>query len=459
MPTAASLGPISPFHFGDEQVIKGIPQEFVDRMVLVGGSTGHLRCTNPHGSGNYLCFYDREYYKWIALGMLREAGADILFHASVIGPLQEGAAVRGVSYLTKSGVEEVACSVVVDATGDGDIAARAGAEVVLGRESDGMLQPGTLMFDMGKVDVGALKRYMDSQRDEFEWTSECVALRPFSKELVQQHFVGQGFSGLVRHARSTGELYLGRDSILFLTTLHAGVVHFNSTRITGLDGTSGRSFSEGEEEGRHQVMSLVEFLKRYIPGMENAYLAATGTQIGVRETRHIVGEYVLSGDDVVRGAKFPDVVARGYFPIDIHSPSGAGGYGAGSVWTVPEDSYDIPLRCLIPKELDGLVVAGRSISATHEAHGSLRTQGGVMAIGQAAGTVAGLASLAGVEPRVIAAEEVQRVLVSQGASLWRDGAVAAAEARAAESATRAAVASGAITGLHFGRPGSRAPRL
>lgn len=462
MPTAASLGPISPFHFGDEQVVEGIPQEFVDRLVEAGGSTGHMKCTNPHGSGSYLCFYDHQIYKWVALEMILEAGVTPLFHTFLADAIVEDGRVTGIVVVNKSGYQTYRAKVVVDASGDGDVAARAGAAFVLGREEDASVQPITLMFDMGHVDARAVKKYMDTHLDDFEWASECVAMRPLPERLRHDYFVAQGFKAAITEAREKQELYLGRDTILFLTTVHPGVFHFNSTRVVNINGTRVEDLTRGEIDARRQVMSLSEFLIKRIPGFQNAYLQNTGIQVGVRESRHVLGEYVLTGEEVQSGAKHPDVVARGYFPIDIHNLKGASGYYPGQgVWMDLDDSYDIPYRCLVPRDLDGLLIAGRAISATHEAHGSFRTQGGVMAIGQAAGTAAGLSSLAEIQPRELDVKTLQDRLLQDGASLYRDPKKAKRQYEQAQAAVEQALADGTITGLYMNDPHASAyrPRL
>lgn len=462
MATAASLGPISPFHFGDEQVIEGIPQEFIDRLVEAGGSTGHMKCTNPHGSGSYLCFYDHQFYKWVALQMVLEAGVTPLFHSFVGDVIVKDNRVTGVVAVNKSGYQIFRAKVVVDASGDGDVAARAGVPFIKGREGDGKLQPVTMMFDMGNVDASALKRYMDTHLEDFEWASECVAIRPIPERLRHEYFVAQGFKDMISEARKRNEVYLGRDTILFLTTVHYGVFHFNSTRVVNIDGTRAEELTRGEIDARRQVMSLSDFLIRRIPGFQNAYLQNTGIQIGVRESRHILGEYVLTGEDVRGGVKQPDVVARGYFPIDIHDVKGAGGYSPGQgAWIELDDSYDIPYRCLIPRDFDGLLIAGRAISATHEAHGSFRTQGGVMAIGQAAGTAAGLSALSGVQPRELEVKTLQDRLLQDGACLRRDLEKVKHQVERAQAAVSQALADGSITGLYMSDLGvpTRKPRL
>ena len=467
MATSAALGPISPFHFGDEQVITGIPQEFVDRMMDLGGSTGHLRTTNPHGSGAYLCFYDREAYKWSALTLALEAGVTPLFHSFVSGVELDGDKLTGIQVTNKSGTQLYEAKVVVDATGDGDVAALAGAEFVMGRGGDDRAaQPSTMMFDMAGVDTAEVKKYMDEHPEDFEWASEMVAVRPYKGTLPADHFVGQGFKKMVKDGLDSGELYLGRDTVLFLTTTHPGVLHFNSTRIAGVDGTDAESLTLGEIDGRKQVMSLSEFLIKHMPGMQNARLIATGTQIGIRESRHILGEYVLNGDDVLHGVKQPDAVSRGYFPIDIHNIKGKEGYNpddpnAGK-WTDLDDSYDIPYRALVPKRVDGLVIAGRTISATHEAHGSFRTQGGVMGIGQAAGVAAGLAAVDGVEPRKVDVPRLQEAIVAAGGSIRRDPVKTAEQRQHAIDCVQRDLESGKISELYLADAGTftgRAPRL
>jgi hypothetical protein len=179
-------------------------------------------------------------------------------------------------------------------------------------------------------------------------------------------------------------------------------------------GTDVWDLSYAEWASRKQMRQIAEFLRRYVPGFEKSYVAQSGVQVGVRETRRIIGDYQLTADDVLAARKFDDAIARGAYPIDIHNPTGTG--------TVlkrlpPGEAYDIPLRALLPRNTDGLIVAGRCISGTHEAHSSYRVMPIVMATGQAAGVCAALAARRGVMPREMPAREVQRELLRQGASL------------------------------------------
>jgi hypothetical protein len=421
MATVASVGPFSPFHYDDQQITMGIPQELVQRLAAAGGSTGHLKCVPEYGSGSYMAYFDREIYKMVAFQMMEEAGVRLLLHTFIGGALTEGNRVIGLQVCNKSGFQQVLGKVIVDATGDGDVAARAGAEFKWGRDSDQLGQPMTMFFEMANVDTDVLKQYIDSHPEDVEWTSDLHSRTPLPSEFNQRYFVVQGFTSLVRKAREAGDLYLGRDTVLLQSTLREGTIVFNSTRVGKLRGTDADDFTMAEIEGRKQAMSLAAFAKKYLPGFGKAYVCSTGAQIGVRESRHVVGEYLLTQEDVVEGRRFPDVVARGFFPVDVHDPTGGKGYQAGgSTWIKPKGPYDIPLRCLIPKAVDGLVMTGRNISAAHEAHGSLRVQGTAFAIGQGSGVAAAVAALDGCQPRGVDVRKVQRILVDQKANLDLD---------------------------------------
>lgn len=418
--TSASVGPFAPFHHGDEQVVKGIPQEIIERLMALGGSTGHLKIERSHGSGTYMCWFDREVYKHAAFQLVQEAGADILLHTWASEAVMDGERLKGVIVQNKCGRQLILADVIIDTTGDGDVIAASGARYEFGREGDGRTQAMTMLFEMGGVDIPAVRHYVETHPQEFEWWSPAIPVRPLPSEFQQEHFVAQGFLSLVKEAMGTGELYLGRNSVLLLTTLRPGMMTLNSTRVVGKRGTDARELTEAEIDARRQVMSLAAFMKKHVPGFTQAYIVTTGVQIGVRETRRLVGEYILTSKDVVRGNKFPDGVARGYFPIDIHSPAGPEDYQpGGSTWTELEDAYDIPYRCCIPEKVEGLLVAGRCISVSHEAVGSTRSTGSCMALGQAAGTAAALAVRQGIVPRQVAVTELRATLQAQGASVER----------------------------------------
>jgi hypothetical protein len=228
-----------------------------------------------------------------------------------------------------------------------------------------------------------------------------------------------GLWDLVREATLAGDLDLPREDVLLFAMPRPEEVTVNSTRVGGVRGTDVWDLTRAESESRRQARQVAAFLQRYVPGFRRAYLSQTGAMVGVRETRRVVGAYVLTADDVLTARKFPDVIAHGSYPIDIHDP-----FGRGTVLRrlPPGEAYDIPLRCLIPKDLDDVLVAGRCISATHEALSSCRVIPISMATGQAAGVCAALAARHGLPPARIEARDVQEGLRRQGAILLRDGA-------------------------------------
>jgi len=376
-------------HGPGEPIIAGALKSLLERLVRAGGAI------EPSLDTGYVVPFDPEWFKLIALEMLDEAGVQFLFHSFASGVL--GAKrVEGAVLETKSGPIAIRARVTIDCTGDGDVAVHAGAPSEVGR-ADGLVQPMTLMF-----------RIVEFQRNNFE---AYVTQNP--KQWRGVH----GLWDLVREATQAGELSLPREDILFFATPHEEEVSVNSTRVTRVLGTDVWDLSYAEWMSRKQMRQISEFLRRYVPGFERSYVAQSGVQVGVRETRRVLGDYQLTADDVLAARKFGDAIARGAYPIDIHNPTGSG--------TVlkrlpPGEAYDIPLRCLMPKDVEGLLVAGRCMSGTHEAHSSYRVMPIVMATGQAAGVCAALAARRNALPRAIAVEDVQRELARQGASLRRE---------------------------------------
>ena len=377
-------------HGPGEAIIAGALKTLLERLVKAGGAI------EPSLETGYVVPFDPEWFKLIALELLDEAGVQFVFHAFASGVLGQDGRVEGAIFETKSGPLAVRARVTIDCSGDGDVAVQAGAPSEVGR-ADGLVQPMTLMF-----------RVVEFQRRNFE---AYVAQNP--KQWRGVH----GLWDLVREASQAGDLRLPREDILFFATPHEEEVSVNSTRVTRVLGTDVWDLSYAEWASRKQMRQIAEFLRRYVPGFEQSYVAQSGVQVGVRETRRVLGDYQLTADDVLAARKFDDAIARGAYPIDIHNPTGTG--------TVlkrlpPGEAYDIPLRCLMPRSTDGLLVAGRCISGTHEAHSSYRVMPIVMATGQAAGVCAALAARRGVLPRDIRAREVQGELARQGASLRRE---------------------------------------
>jgi hypothetical protein len=381
---------LPPDHGPGDPVLAGAVRLFLHRLVEHGGALP------PGDATGYTVPFDPEGFKQVALELLDEAGVQFLFHAFASGVIGEGRP-EGVVFETKSGPIVLRARQIVDCTGDGDIAAAAGAPYEVGRDLDGLVQPMTLLF-----------RMMDFEREAF-----AGYVREHPKEWRGVH----GLWDLVRRATEAGELDLPREDILFFATPHPNEVSVNSTRVTRptpLLGTDVWDLSHAEWVSRRQMRQIVAFLRRYVPGFEQSYAGQSGTTVGVRETRRIQGDYRLTREDVLAARKFDDVVARSTYPIDVHNPQGT---GTRLERLPPGEAYDIPLRCLLPVELDNLMTAGRCISGSHEAHSSYRVMPVAMALGQAAGAASALAALKGAAPRALAVDDVQRELLRQGADL------------------------------------------
>lgn len=374
-------------HGTGEPAVAGVFATLIKRLVLAGGAIP------PTMETGYVVPFDPEIFKYVTWEMLDEAGIHILFHALATDIVDDHGK-RGVVFETKSGPLVIKARIIVDCTGDGDIAARAGAQCEIGRDPDGMVQPMTLMFRVVEFEREAFKAYINDHPDQW--------------------YGIHGLWDLIRSAHAAGDLDLRREDILFFGTPHEREVGFNSTRVTKVLGIDVWDLTYAEWEGRRQMRQIAAFLRRYVPGFEKSYIAQSGTHVGVRETRRILGDYQLTADDVSQARKFDDVIARCAYPMDIHNPEGK---GTKFRWLPPGESYDIPLRCLLPKGIDNLIVAGRCISGTHEAHSSYRVMPTAMAIGQAAGVCAALASLRSKMPRDIPFIDVQNELIHQCANL------------------------------------------
>ena len=414
MATAGLVGPFMTDHFGDRRVVDGIFREIVDRLVALDGSTGPMRCPYPrsgtYGTGGTITVFDPTLLRWLLQEMILEAGADVLYHSAVLDALKTEYRVSGVVACNRSGHRAFAAKAVVDCTGDGDVLALAGAQWDSGRTSDGLTQPATLFFRMGGVDSAAVRQYMRDQPGDFAWTTFPVAARTLPSWMEQEPFAGSGFYSFIRQGRESGELWLGRERITFFSELRRGEVRLNATRVSGVDATCAEDLTHAEVEGIRQVQSLQVFLRKCVPGFRDAYVIGVATQVGVRESRRVVGDYVLTADDVLQGRVFEDAIACASYPIDIHQPD-----GGGNSWMELQAPYTIPYRCLLPQGLEGLLVAGRAISATSEAMASARVMPIATAVGEAAGTASAMAAQRGEAPRDLDVRDLQAQLRRQGA--------------------------------------------
>lgn len=374
--TAMLVNPFMTYYAGNKQIVKGIFQDMLDELTKIGA----------FGSKREQWAFDTEAFKIVAETMCIKAGVNLLYHCFLTRADVSDGKITSIDIATKDGLKRLEASVFVDSTGDGDLAYFAGAIIEKGRREDGLAQPMTLNFRMANVDIKRM---------------------PSREEITKEYI----------KAKEEGIISCPREDVLYFFTTQPGVIHFNQTRVIKCDATDPESLTSAEIEGRRQAWEISQWLIKNIPGFENAYLQQTATQIGVRESRRVMGDYVLTAEDLLSACKFDDVIACGSYPIDIHNPSGEG--------TIlrhlkPGTWYDIPYRSLTPKGFTNLLIGGRCISATHEAHSAIRVIPIVFAIGHAAGVAAAMAAKEKISVKELDYRRLQIELLKQGAFL-REG--------------------------------------
>ena len=356
------------------EIIKGLPLRFVERLRERGQATHHRACP-LHVS---LTMVDPEGTKRLAWEIMEESGVEVLLYVFATDVIMEGNKCKGVIIESKRGREVILAKTIVDCTGDGDILYRSGAEMKYGNDQ-GIAQPPTLMFSMRGVDSRKLR---DAVADHPEIYDIDYIPNEFFRPMDNCTFVG--FRNQIHQAREAG-FHLPVERTIFMTGMAEDEWWVNMSRVNGIDATDPQQYTRGEQECIVQNEEIVRYLKAYIPGFENAYVDKVAPFMGVRETRRLVGEYTLTEQDI----------------FDC------------SLWWCP-DCYDVPYRCLIPKKVDGVIAAGRDISATHLALASVRVMGPAMCLGEAAGKAAALAVKCNKELRDIDVSELQSALREEG---------------------------------------------
>jgi hypothetical protein len=340
---------------GTQRVVEGIGWELCQHLISTGQA---FERPNTYGAGTGVT-YEPEALKLAWDRLTADAGAQVLHHCRLIAAIADGRRITGVVVDTKAGPRRLTARAFIDASGDAELAWRAGAAVDR-PSAENRVQPLTTTFRLAGVDI----------------------TQTSSKELHR----------LMARAADSGDYNLPRREGSSHRTVLPGVVHTNMTRVSGIDATDPFALSRAEREGRRQAHEYVRFLVNEVPGYEHAYVLGTAVWIGVRETRRLHGRYTLTRDDVLGARDFEDAIARCGAPVEDHDGGGStiweyvGPDGAPSGQT-----YGIPYRCLIPADFDNALVAGRCLSATHDAHASVRSMAQCMAMGQAAGTAAALA--------------------------------------------------------------------
>lgn len=332
-------------------------------------------------------YINPENLKSIYLDMLKDAGVELLLYTFVCGVEMDRNRIRGVITESKSGRRVFRAKAFIDGTGDGDVAAFAGVEYFKGRESDGRMQPCTLMFKVAGVD---LDRAVLLGSFESTFQTEKGELQALAREHIP---------------------YPAGHLLVYRSTL-PGIVTCNMTNCTDIDGTSAEDLTRAEIVCRSQMPAIIKYLREFVPGFENCYIISAASLMGVRETRHFKGLYTLNENDILTARRFDDWVVEGaHFNFDVHNLTGAGldKTGVQHKWSQPK-GYTIPYGCLVPEKVDRLLLSGRNISGTHIAHSNYRVMPICVGIGAAAGAAAAIAVRKNIELREVDPREIQAAL-------------------------------------------------
>jgi len=371
--------PLLSFHtMSGKQVFEGFAQEFVDELQAIGGAMGHIQ-SPPDGHAGTMTPVYPESVKLIAERIAQHAGVRLLLHAKVCDAKKNVDTVTSVLLATKEGLIELKARVYVDCTGDADLVAYAGGAYTVGRAGDAKCQTMTTLFSLGGVDVESVAHHF---RNELYY-----AVRPGEDTSALIHLSGKLDQF---HKEGTAEFPFSDDAHdMWAMSLRPGELNLNVTDLAGYDALTSSGLTEAELAGRQQVAKTHNFLRTCVPGFSRSYLSSTSYTVGVRESRRITGLTTLSANDVLLGRTSESVIARGGYCLDMHDPD-----GKGITFTFqqnPAATVDIPYGTLVPENLSNVIVAGRSLSASHEALAAVRLMAICMCLGEAAGWASAIA--------------------------------------------------------------------
>ena len=396
-------GMVSPFMTSydapcENMIIRGVFEELVNRMVEIGGAVDpkDVRNEQPYASyfhigHNNVTPFDPHAFKLIGMRMLRESGAELLLQTQFVNVIKDGDRITGVVINNKDGLSVIEAKIVIDCSGDADVAARAGVNYIMGNEEDGNLQPASMFMRIADADMDVVNAHMAEHSDE---------IRPFFGP----------FSWIIKEFPEDWDNF-PRGEICIFADVTPGEFSINCSRILDIDATKAEHVTRATMIGQEQCQHIFQFMKKHAPGFENSRIIATADAIGIRETRHIEGEYKLTGDEVAACKVHEDAIACMATNMDTHNKDNPGGS-----FFIPKNGpfFTVPYLCLVPKGISNLLVAGRAISADAIAGSAIRMMPSCMAFGQAAGTAAAMCAAQGIAPKNVDIQVLRKTLVEQG---------------------------------------------
>jgi len=391
-----------------KKALGGIADELVKRLSELGGTLGHNICP-VHNSMTPI---NPGLFRIVSFEKCVESGVELLLHSEALDVKVDDKKIEQISVLSCCEKIEIESDIVIDATGDGCIGYLAGASYFKGQDETGVLQPASLIFTVGNVNFEKFLNYINLNPDEFELPESYNVKYTFDFFKSAKGYAFTGLKNLIKMAQENNDFNIPRDRFIYCTMPNKGEICINTTRALDVDATNPWDITRGETECHLQILQLVKFMKKYIPGFENIYITSIAPSLGVRETRRIVGRKILKKDVLNEGKIAEDTIALAAYNIDIHH-----GKDAGLDMTSVDKAFGIPYDCLLSKDIEGLIMSGRCISVDSFIFGSTRVMGTCMAVGEAAGTSAGLAIKNGCSPSEVSVEDLRNQLLKNGAIL------------------------------------------
>lgn len=400
----ATAGLVAPFmtcydRLGEKQIIRGVFDDLVRRLVAENGAVPPEDCRKMDGYSGYNPFhtghlgttpFDKEVLKRVMEEMCLEAGVELKYHYLFVGAEKQDRNLTACVFATKNGFYKISAKTFIDCTGDADVCYAAGAKCMFGGEN-GELQPPSTFFLIDGVNEAVVEAHMGNH-------SLPERTRRWMDEIDK--------------AREIGEFPCGTQKVRIFKQLN-GVFAVNMCQIDKpFDVTDPDLVTKAEIEGRSQTKMIFDFLKKNIPGFENIRLIESSARVGIRESRRVVGEYVLKHEDILQSKIFDDAIVILSSTVDVHTSSTV-------IYTPTKnsESYSIPYRSIVAKDLDNVWMAGRNVSADRLAHGAIRVMPPSIAMGQASGIAASLASKANIKAKEVPYNELRSVLIKQNAYL------------------------------------------
>ena len=394
LPILAFLGPRG------NQVIAGAAQKFIARLKERGCASEHKAC-KLHQS---LTIINSDEVRSVAWEMMDEAGVNVQLYTFISNAIVKDGCIKGVITESKAGRQAILAKTVIDCTGDADVSFRAGVECNKGDENGG-LQPPTLMYCMKGVDIQALRDAIVNNPEQYDMD------RMPKEQFIDGKFITVGLRGCIERAKEAGiDIPVART--ILITGLEDDEIWVNMVRVNGTDSTDPVSYTKAEQKAIYQMKEITKYLKEFVPGFKSARIVKRADFLGIRESRVIVGKYVMTAEDMLNQKPQEDRICKGGYPVDIHHSE-----GDDCTMLFCDDAYDISYKVLLPAKIKNLLVAGRCSSMNHEAMAGTRVMSTCMALGEAAGTAAriGIETNSGVD--VVNIEKVQQEILDNGGIL------------------------------------------